>query len=173
VVYQDFRLLYDRSVFENVAFALRVLELPEREVRRETYAALERCGLKEKAAFNPHKLSGGEQQRVAVARALVHDPGLILADEPTGHLDAETGWDVFRLLVSAHERGATVLVATHNQGILGTLAKRRISLRGGQVESDTTPQPQGGLEEELPPPAVKDVLEHFQDLGGAGVGAPV
>jgi cell division transport system ATP-binding protein len=172
VVYQDFRLLYDRTVFENVAFALRVLELPEREIRRETLAALERCSLKEKAGLSPRKLSGGEQQRVALARAMVHDPGLILADEPTGNLDAETGWEVFRLLSAAHGRGTTVVVATHNQAVLGALPWRRITLRGGQVESDVTPE--GAGQTPQPPPAAdKDVLERFRDLGGTMPGAPV
>ncbi len=143
VVFQDFRLLYDRTVFENVAFALRVLGLPEAELKRETLAALERCGLKDKAGLNPHKLSGGEQQRVAVARALVHDPGLILADEPTGNLDPETGWEVFRLLLQANERGATVVVATHNQSVLTALNKRCIRLRAGKIESDGLPQTSG------------------------------
>ena len=170
VVYQDFRLLYDRSVFENVAFVLRVLEAPESEIRRETLAALERCGLKDKAALNPRQLSGGEQQRVAIARALVHDPGLILADEPTGNLDADTGWEIFRLLVAAHERGTTVMVATHNQAVLGRLPMRRIHLRGGMVESDSAPM--AGAQ--APPrAAAKDRLEQIKDLGGAGAGAPV
>jgi cell division transport system ATP-binding protein len=172
VVYQDFRLLYDRTVFENVAFALRVLGLPEAEIRRETLAALKNCGLKDKAALNPRKLSGGEQQRVAVARALVHDPGLILADEPTGNLDSDTGWEVVRLLLAAHERGATVVVATHNQAILGAVPKRRITLRAGLVDSDV-PATDGGFDEQLPPPAVREVLDHFKDMGlGAGSEAP-
>jgi cell division transport system ATP-binding protein len=172
VVYQDFRLLYDRTVFENVAFALRVLGLSESEIRRETLAALKNCGLKEKAALNPRKLSGGEQQRVAVARALVHDPGLILADEPTGNLDSDTGWEIVRLLLAAHERGATVVVATHNQAILGAVPKRRISLRAGLVDADVPP-PDGGFDEQLPPPSVREVLGHFQGLvlesGGSGL----
>jgi cell division transport system ATP-binding protein len=171
VVFQDFRLLYDRSVFENVAFALRVLDLPEAEIRRETQAVLEKCGLGTKGALNPHKLSGGEQQRVAVARALVHDPGLIVADEPTGNLDPETGWDVFRLLLQANERGATVLVATHNQAVLNALNKRTIRLRAGLIESDGLLQT-GALEETLPPPG-KPMLERFQDLGGQAGSAPV
>ncbi len=136
VVYQDFRLLYDRTVFENVAFALRVLGLPESQVRRDTLAALRSCGLEEKAALNPHRLSGGEQQRVAVARALVHDPGLVLADEPTGNLDADTGWEVMRLLASAHGRGATVVVATHNEAVMAALGHRRLLLRAGTLERD-------------------------------------
>ena len=157
VVHQDFRLLYDRTVFENVAFAMRVLGLPEAEIKRETLAALERCGLQGKGGLNPHKLSGGEQQRVAVARALVHDPGLILADEPTGNLDADNGWEVFKLLLAANLRGATVLVATHNQNAIHALAKRTLRLRDGRIESDGVP-PLGGMDETLPPgplPAVE------------------
>jgi cell division transport system ATP-binding protein len=170
VVYQDFRLLYDRTVFENVAFALRVLGLGEAEIRRETLAALERCGLREKAGLIPYKLSGGEQQRVAVARALVHDPGLILADEPTGNLDAQTGWEIFRLLLAANQRGATVLVATHNQAVITALQRRTLRLRGGQVESDGLPEA-AGLDETLPL-GPGDVLERFKNLGGQGGGAP-
>jgi cell division transport system ATP-binding protein len=171
VVYQDFRLLYDRSVFENVAFALRVLGLAETEIRIETLAALERCGLGGKAAFNPHQLSGGEQQRVAVARALVHDPGLILADEPTGNLDTDTGWEIFRLLLAANQRGATVLVATHNQAVITALQRRTLRLRGGLIESDGLPQAEG-LDETLPPPSLA-ALERFKDLGGQAGGAPL
>jgi cell division transport system ATP-binding protein len=172
VIYQDFRLLYDRSVFENVAFALRVLGLGEAEIKRETLAALERCGLREKSMLNPHQLSGGEQQRVAVARALVHDPGLILADEPTGNLDTETGWEIFRLLLAANQRGATVLVATHNQAVITALQRRTLRLRGGLIESDGLPQAVG-LDETLPPPPSADVMEKFKDLGGNAGGAPL
>ncbi len=141
IIFQDFRLLWDRTVFENVAFALRVLDLPENEIRRETEAALQRCGLAGKESMNPHRLSGGEQQRVAVARALVHDPALILADEPTGNLDPDTSWDIFRLLLAANERGTTVVVATHNQAVLQSSNKRVVRLRGGLIESDAL----GGL----------------------------
>ena len=141
VVYQDFRLMHDRSVYENVALPLRVLGLPEPEIRRETREALKRCGLVGKEGLNPRRLSGGEQQRVAVARALAHDPGLILADEPTGNLDAETGWEIVRLLMSAHERGATVLVATHNPALLNALPMRRLALNRGGLESDVRPAP--------------------------------
>jgi cell division transport system ATP-binding protein len=134
IVFQDFRLLYDRSAFDNVAFALRVLGLPEAEIRRETLGALEKVGLSAKAEFKPHKLSGGEQQRVAVARALARDPDLILADEPTGNLDQETSMDIFRLLLKANERGATVVVATHNQAAIQNLAKRVVKVRDGRIE---------------------------------------
>ena len=136
IIFQDFRLLYDRSAFDNVAFALRVLGLPEDEIRRETLAALEKVGLTAKAQVRPHKLSGGEQQRVAVARALARDPDLILADEPTGNLDTETSWEVFKLLLQANGRGATVVVATHNEAVIQALGKRVLRLRGGAIERD-------------------------------------
>jgi cell division transport system ATP-binding protein len=137
IIFQDFKLLYQRTVFENVAFALQVLGLPTSEVRRETEAALALVGLSNKAGLNPHKLSGGEQQKVAVARALAHDPSLVLADEPTGNLDAETGWEIFGLLDQAHRKGATVLVATHNRAAMDRLGKRVVQLRNGSLE---TPQ---------------------------------
>jgi cell division transport system ATP-binding protein len=141
IVFQDFKLLYDRSVWDNVAFALEVQGLPGSEVRRETQAALEGIGLAGKAKLNPHKLSGGEQQRVAVARALAHDPALVLADEPTGNLDAETSWGVFSLLKRANEKGATVIVASHNQAMMQALGCRVVRLHGGQLDSPSESQP--------------------------------
>ncbi len=151
VIFQDFRLLYDRDAFENVAFALRVLGLPEGEVRRDTQAALDKVGLGEKAKVRPHQLSGGQQQRLAVARALARDPDLILADEPTGNLDAETSWEIFRLLISLNERGATLLVATHNQAVIQSLGKRVVRLRAGRVEFDGAPSG-AGVSDMMPPP---------------------
>jgi cell division transport system ATP-binding protein len=136
VVYQDFKLLYDRTVQENVAFALQVLGLPPAEIRKDTAAALALVGLAEKAAFKPHRLSGGEQQRVAVARALVHDPSLVLADEPTGNLDAETSWGIFSLLQEAHRKGATVVVASHNLALIEKLGKRVLSLKEGMLSEE-------------------------------------
>lgn len=150
VIFQDFRLLYDRSTFDNVAFALRVLGLPEGEIRRETQAALDKVGLGSKGHLKPHKLSGGEQQRVAVARALARDPDIVLADEPTGNLDPETSWEIFKLLLKANERGATVLVASHNQAVLQSLGKRVIRLREGAIESDGAVS---AIDEQLPPVA--------------------
>jgi cell division transport system ATP-binding protein len=156
IIFQDFRLLYDRSVFDNVAFSLRVLGLPLGEIKRDTLAVLEKVGLASKALLKPHKLSGGEQQRVAVARALARDPDLVLADEPTGNLDPETSWDIFQLLLKANERGATVVVASHNQAVIHSLGKRVLRIRGGEIESD---QPSVAVdasawraEEEMMPP---------------------
>jgi cell division transport system ATP-binding protein len=133
IVFQDFKLLYDRTVYENVAFALEVLGLTAPEVKRETLEVLERVGLASKARLNPHKLSGGEQQRVAIARALAHDPQLVLADEPTGNLDAETSLSIFTLLQAAHERGATVIVASHNKNLIRQSQKRVIRLDAGRI----------------------------------------
>ena len=151
IIFQDFRLLYDRSAFENVAFALRGLGLPESEIRRETSAALEKVGLAAKAPVRPHKLSGGEQQRVAVARALARDPDLVLADEPTGNLDPETSWEIFKLLLNANERGATVIVATHNQAVIQALGKRVVRVRGGCIEEDQPAGHSPRIDEQMPP----------------------
>jgi cell division transport system ATP-binding protein len=136
IIFQDFKLLYDRSVFDNVAFALEVIGMPAVEIRRETEAVLEKVGLSSRAKLNPHKLSGGEQQRVAVARALVHDPGLILADEPTGNLDAETSWGLFELLNQAHERGTTIVVASHDEVIMKRMNRRVVHLRAGRMTAE-------------------------------------
>lgn len=156
VIFQDFRLLYDRSVFDNVAFALRVLGLPDAEIKRDTQAALDKVALGAKGPLNPHQLSGGEQQRVAVARALARDPELVLADEPTGNLDPETSWGIFQLLLKANERGATVIVATHNQSIIQSVGKRVLRIRQGRLEQDQASQAVDptawSAEEEILPP---------------------
>ena len=136
IIFQDFKLLYDRSVFDNVAFALEVIGMPRAEIKKETEEVLEKVGLMDRARLNPYKLSGGEQQRVAVARALVHDPGLILADEPTGNLDAETSWGLFQLLEQAHARGTTVVVASHDEVIMKRMNHRVVHLKGGSIRSE-------------------------------------
>jgi cell division transport system ATP-binding protein len=139
IVFQDFKLLYDRTVYENVAFSLQVQGLPAAEVRRDTQAVLEQTGLWPKAQFNPHKLSGGEQQRVAIARALAHDPQLLLADEPTGNLDADTSLSIFTLLEAANARGATVVVASHNRALIRHAGKRVVRLEAGRVAGEGAP----------------------------------
>jgi cell division transport system ATP-binding protein len=147
IIYQDFKLLYDRNVYENVAFALRVLGLSKSEIRRETELVLEKVGLSHRAFHNPHKLSGGEQQCVAVARALVHDPFLVLADEPTGNLDEDTSWRIFELLLDAQARGATVMVASHNQNIIRKLKKRTLVLQEGSLVRQIKSKEYADLEE--------------------------
>ena len=136
VVFQDFKLLPDRTVAENVAFPLEVRGLQAREVRRKVVAMLRSVGLDHKLWKFPLALSGGEQQRVAVARALVNDPALLLADEPTGNLDPERTLEVMDLLEGANARGTTVVVATHDRSLLARYKKRIIALETGKVVSD-------------------------------------
>jgi len=136
VVFQDFKLLPDRTVGENVAFPLEVRAVAPREVRKRVRAILRSVGLEARADKFPLSLSGGEQQRVAVARALVGDPALLLADEPTGNLDSERTLEVMDLLEVANARGTTVVVATHDRGLLERYKKRVIALQGGRVISD-------------------------------------
>ena len=136
IVFQDFRLLPDRSVYENVAFAMRVVEAAPREIRRQVPMVLALVGLSRKANQYPHELSGGEQQRVALARALVNNPAVLLADEPTGNLDPETSLDIMKLLNDINRRGTTVVIATHAREIVDTMKKRVIALDKGQIISD-------------------------------------
>ncbi|MBI4819245.1 MAG: cell division ATP-binding protein FtsE [Deltaproteobacteria bacterium] len=133
VVFQDFKLVPNRTVFENVAYALRVIGMNELRARRRVARVLEQVGLAHKQAVLPQKLSGGEQQRVAIARALVNDPLVLLADEPTGNLDPEMTEDVFRLLDHANARGTTVVVATHDFALMDRHPKRVIRLEDGRV----------------------------------------
>jgi cell division transport system ATP-binding protein len=139
VVFQDFKLLPDRTVAENVAFPLEVRAMSQREVRRRVSVILRSLGLDGKERKFPPSLSGGEQQRVAVARALVGDPALLLADEPTGNLDSERAQDVMQLLHAANARGTTIVVATHDRTMLERHRKRVIALDGGRVVSDEEP----------------------------------
>ncbi len=136
VVFQDFKLLPDRTVAENVAFPLEVRALVSKEVRRKLTQGLRAVGLEHKQHKFPLSLSGGEQQRVAVARALVGDPALLLADEPTGNLDPDRTLEVMDLLGGANARGTTVVVATHDRSLLERYKKRVIALEAGRVVSD-------------------------------------
>lgn len=136
VVFQDFKLLPDRNVFENVAFALRVVEASKREIRRRVPAALEMVGLKDKARAMPDELSGGEQQRLVLARAVVNSPKLVIADEPTGNLDPDTSWGIVKLLEYINMMGTTVIMATHAKPIVDQMRKRVVALREGAVVRD-------------------------------------
>ena len=136
VVFQDFRLLNDRNVYENIAFALRVTETPSRVIKRKVPAALSLVGLAQKYKSNPKELSGGEQQRVAIARAIVNEPAILLADEPTGNLDPTNSWEIMSLLKEANDRGTTVLVVTHNQEIVNEMNERVITMKQGVIVSD-------------------------------------
>jgi cell division transport system ATP-binding protein len=139
VVFQDFKLLKERTVQDNVGFPLEVLGTPAREMRRRALGMLERVGLADKAETFPQKLSGGEQQRVAIARALINDPMLLLADEPTGNLDAKLTIEIMELLAQANARGTTVMVATHDQTLLERYRRRVIALEKGQLVADSAP----------------------------------
>ncbi len=136
VVFQDFKLLPAASVFENVALTLQVLGRGSKEIRRKVMDMLEAVGLEHKAQSPPQRLSGGEQQRVAIARALVNDPAILLADEPTGNLDPAMTLDIMNLLSDVNARGTTVMVATHDQGLLERYQKRRLALQSGRVTED-------------------------------------
>ena len=136
VVFQDFRLLKDRNIYENIAFALRVTETSPRIIKQKVPAALSLVGLAQKYKAFPKELSGGEQQRVAIARAIVNEPAILLADEPTGNLDPTNSWEIMKLLEEANERGTTVLVVTHNQEIVNEMKKRVITMKKGVIVSD-------------------------------------
>lgn len=136
VVFQDFRLLKDRNIYENIAFAQYVTEVPTRVVKQKVPAALSLVGLAQKYKSFPQELSGGEQQRVAIARAVVNEPSILLADEPTGNLDPTNSWEIMKLLEEANERGTTVVVVTHNQEIVNEMKKRVITMKKGVIVSD-------------------------------------
>ena len=135
-VFQDFRLLKDRNVYENVAFAQRVIERPNRVIKKRVPEILTLVGLAEKYKSFPRELSGGEQQRVALARALVNRPNILLADEPTGNLDPKNSLDIMKLLEEINERGTTVVIVTHNREIVNSFKKRVITMRKGVIVSD-------------------------------------
>ncbi len=136
MVFQDFRLLSDRNVFENIAFGLQVIGTPKREIRKRVPAVLEMVGLHDKALKKPDELSGGEQQRVSVARALVNRPAVLMADEPTGNLDPQTSSGIMDLFQEINVRGTTVVVATHAKDQVNRLQKRVIILENGCLVSD-------------------------------------
>ena len=136
VVFQDFRLLPDKTVYENVAFAMYIVKATPRHIRRQVPMVLSLVGLSNKAKCYPHELSGGEQQRVALARALVNNPSMIIADEPTGNLDPETAWDIMNLLNDINARGTTVVMATHAKDIVNAMKKRVIQIDQGIIVRD-------------------------------------
>ena len=136
IVFQDFRLLTDRNVYENVAFAQQVIGQPKRKIPREVAKMLALVGLSNKYKKRPNELSGGEQQRVALARALVNKPTILLADEPTGNLDPVNSREIMSLLEEVNRRGTTVVVVTHDTGIVDQLQKRVIKVESGRIVED-------------------------------------
>ncbi|WP_096463627.1 cell division ATP-binding protein FtsE [Aneurinibacillus soli] len=136
VVFQDFKLLPRLTVYENVAFAMEVIETPVKDIKPRVMEVLELVRLKHKARSLPDQLSGGEQQRVAIARAIVNNPSIIIADEPTGNLDPETSMDIMQTLLDINRRGTTVVMATHNKEIVNTVRKRVIAIEAGRIIRD-------------------------------------
>ena len=136
VVFQDFRLLEDRNVYENIAFAQKVIEAPSRQIKSRVLSMLSMVGLLDKYKAYPSQLSGGEQQRVAIARALVNRPAILLCDEPTGNLDLGNSAEIMKILNQANKQGTTVLVVTHNMDIVQQMKKRTITMSEGKIISD-------------------------------------
>lgn len=136
VVFQDFKLLPKLTVYENVAFALEVIEERPENIRRKVMDVLDLVKLKNKARAYPDELSGGEQQRVSIARSIVNDPLLVVADEPTGNLDPETAWGIMDIFAEINKRGTTIIMATHNKEIVNTIKKRVIAIDGGRIVRD-------------------------------------
>ncbi|MEG1463149.1 MAG: cell division ATP-binding protein FtsE [Anaerorhabdus sp.] len=136
VVFQDFKLLPRKNVYENVAFALEVIEKDASFIRKRVMEVLKLVGLSKKVRMFPDELSGGEQQRVAIARSIVNKPKVVIADEPTGNLDPETSWDIMRLFDEINASGTTIIMATHNREIVNTMRKRVIAIENGQIVRD-------------------------------------
>ena len=136
VVFQDYKLLQKLTVTENIAFALEVIETSRRTIQKRVAEVIELVGLKEKANMLPRELSGGEQQRVAVARALVNKPNVVVADEPTGNLDPENSWAILKLFERVNDQGTTIVMATHNRELVNAYKKRVIAIEGGRIIRD-------------------------------------
>ncbi|NBV83660.1 cell division ATP-binding protein FtsE [bacterium] len=136
VIFQDYKLLPRRTVYENVAFALRVMHFSRSRIRRQVTQVLELVGLQQKMHHYPSELSGGEQQRICIARAIVNNPPVLLADEPTGSLDPDTSWEIMQLLSKINARQTTVIVATHNKAIVDDIRKRVVAVENGRIIRD-------------------------------------
>jgi cell division transport system ATP-binding protein len=136
VIFQDYRLLPEKTVFENIAFAMQVIEAPRRMMQRSVNSVLDIVGLREKYKCFPSQLSGGEQQRVAIARAIVNRPAIVIADEPTGNLDPETSWDIMDIFTRINSAGTTIVMATHDKTIVDTMQKRVIAIEDGRIVRD-------------------------------------
>ena len=136
MVFQDFRLIPNLNVYENVAFAMKVVEASPKEIRKRVPMVLSLVGLSHKYKMFPSELSGGEQQRVSLARAIVNNPSVLIADEPTGNLDPETAKEIMMLLDDINKAGTTILMATHAKDIVDTMKKRVIAIEGGEIVRD-------------------------------------
>jgi cell division transport system ATP-binding protein len=137
VVFQDFKLLTSRTVFENVAFAMEAAGKPKKEIEKSVNYMLELVDLSAKAKSFPHQLSGGEKQRTAIARAMINDPQVLIADEPTGNLDPSMQWDIIQLLNKINNWGTTVIMATHASDVVNSLQKRVVTIENGKMVRDS------------------------------------
>lgn len=136
IIFQDYRLLPDRTVYENVAFAMQVIETPHRKIKRQVLNVLDLVGLRHRCNAYPNELSGGEQQRIAIARAIVNDPILVIADEPTGNLDPETSWDIMDIFKEINDTGTTIVMATHDKEVVDEMSMRVIAIENGRIVRD-------------------------------------
>jgi len=136
VVFQDFRLLPNKTVYENISFAMEIVGAHPKEIRRSVPMVLSMVDLSRKADSYPDQLSGGEHQRVAIARAIVNNPPVLIADEPTGNLDPDTAWDIMKILQDINRRGTTILMATHAKDIVNIMKKRVIAIEAGRIARD-------------------------------------
>ncbi|MCD7035963.1 cell division ATP-binding protein FtsE [Metabacillus sp. GX 13764] len=136
VVFQDFKLLPRLTVFENVAFALEVIGESQKNIKKKVLDVLDLVQLKHKARSFPDELSGGEQQRVSLARSIVNNPGVVIADEPTGNLDPDTSWEIMNIFEEINNRGTTIVMATHNREIVNSITRRVIVIEDGKVVRD-------------------------------------
>ncbi|MBU0580683.1 MAG: cell division ATP-binding protein FtsE [Candidatus Margulisbacteria bacterium] len=136
VIFQDYKLLKQRTIYENVAFALQVTGAPRMQIRRQVMQVLDIVGLTDKASHLPQELSGGQQQKACIARAIINSPQILLADEPTGNLDPDTSWEIVQLLNKINTRHTTVIVATHEKELVNTLRKRVASMVNGRIVRD-------------------------------------
>lgn len=136
IVFQDYRLLPNKTVYDNVAFAMEVIEAPRREIQKRVHAVLELVGLRDKARIYPNQLSGGEQQRVAIARAIVNKPLIVIADEPTGNLDPDTSWEIMQIFNRINKTGTTIVMVTHDKQMVDAMKKRVIAIEKGRIVRD-------------------------------------
>jgi len=136
VVFQDFKLLPQLTVYENVAFALEVIEESPKSIKKRVMEVLDLVKLKHKARHLPNELSGGEQQRISIARSIVNSPKVMIADEPTGNLDPDTSWEIMNIFEEINDKGTTIVMATHNREIVNTIKKRVIAIENGKIARD-------------------------------------
>ena len=137
VVFQDYKLLSKKTAYDNVAYILMVIGASDEEIKRDVPRVLNIVNLKDKATYYPYQLSGGEKQRLAIARALIHQPEVVIADEPSGNLDSSNTWGIIEILKRIHQLGTTVIVSTHDREVISQIRERIITLKDGTIFSDS------------------------------------